>query len=382
MTTSSPGAPVASRPFVASVSLVSLILSLLPLRSGRLRGSGRLRLRAIRCRPLHQARDGIGQPGALVPPMLDAIERDPQRLFTFACDRIVKADPLYESPAEAIARVGHQNVEERPFLRATAGESDDYHGVISLSLLRLVCFGAGKLEKDVDYTMETSFVATRLQRLSAQAWKAPTQAPQHLLNATLGDHLHHLLRLLELRKQPIDLLNRDPCARRNPALARRFQELRTRTLGRRHRVNDGLEAADCPFIDLRCLRGARKLAGKLVEQSLHAAHLAHLADLRLEIVEIEALAGLDLSGELLRLFDVDLLVRLLDKAHDVAHAEDARSHAVGVEDFEPVEFLGHPHELDRRSGHLPYRQRRTAARIAVELGQHDARQRQRRTENF
>src|SRR5258706_1372532 len=157
MTTSSPGAPVASRPFVASVSLVSLILSLLPLRSGRLRGGGRLRLCAIRRRPLHQARDGIGQLGALVPPMLDAIERDTQRLFTFARDRIVKTDPLDESSVAAIARVGHNNVEERPFLRPTAGESDDYHGLGSLSFLDV----PGKLEKDIDYTMETSVVATR-----------------------------------------------------------------------------------------------------------------------------------------------------------------------------------------------------------------------------
>src|SRR6266536_4891093 len=98
MTTRSPGAcaPVASRPLVASVPLVSLIALILsppPLRGGRLRGRSSLRVSGIRGRPLHQAGDRIGKLGALMPPMLDAIERDTQRLFTFTCDRIVEPDP-------------------------------------------------------------------------------------------------------------------------------------------------------------------------------------------------------------------------------------------------------------------------------------------------
>ena len=74
---------------------------------------------------------------------------------------------------------------------------------------------------------------------------------------------------------------------------------------RRHRIDDALDARDRALVDLRALRGARELAGQLVEQRLHAAHLAHLPDLRLEVLEVEALAGLDLLGELLRLLDVD-----------------------------------------------------------------------------
>ena len=51
----------------------------------------------------------------------------------------------------------------------------------------------------------------------------------------------------------------------------------------------------------------------------------------LEVLEVEVLALLELVGELLRFLRVDLGVRLLDEREDVAHAEDARGHAVGVE---------------------------------------------------
>src|SRR3972149_6390578 len=45
--------------------------------------------------------------------------------------------------------------------------------------------------------------------------------------------------------------------------------------------------------------------------------------------------------------------------------------------FEAVELFAHTNELDRLAGDLPHRQRRTAARIAVQLGEYDAGQRQR-----
>src|SRR5207244_5907626 len=46
------------------------------------------------------------------------------------------------------------------------------------------------------------------------------------------------------------------------------------------------------FRSHRCaLGGLGKLCRQLVQQSGEAAHLAHLADLRLEVVEVEAFAG-------------------------------------------------------------------------------------------
>ena len=82
---------------------------------------------------------------------------------------------------------------------------------------------------------------------------------------------------------------------------------------------------------------------------------------------------LELFLELLRLLLVDVLLRLFDEAEHIAHAQDAGGHAVGVEGLEhrrafrpcPTNLMGLP--VDRADG-----ERRAAAGIAVELGEHDA----------
>ena len=78
----------------------------------------------------------------------------------------------------------------------------------------------------------------------------------------------------------------------------------------------------------------------------------------------------DLGGGVLGLLGVEDLLGLLDEAEHVAHAEDAAGHPVGVEDVEVLELLAGGREQDRHAGDLAHRQRRTAAGVAVELGQH------------
>ena len=108
-----------------------------------------------------------------------------------------------------------------------------------------------------------------------------------------------------------------------------------------------------------------------------AAHLLHLHDLLLEVLEVEAFAGLDLLRELFGFLAIDALLHVLDQREHVAHAEDARGHAVGMERLEAGQLLADARELDRLARDVTHRQRRAAARIAVELGQHDAGERQR-----
>src|SRR5664279_2409210 len=60
---------------------------------------------------LDQAGDGIGELGALVLPVIDAIQRKPQRLLALRSDRIVEADALDESTVATIARVGYDDIE-------------------------------------------------------------------------------------------------------------------------------------------------------------------------------------------------------------------------------------------------------------------------------
>jgi hypothetical protein len=81
--------------------------------------------------------------------MLDAVKRKAQRLFAFACDRIVEADALDEPAVAAIARVGNDDIEKRTLLRAAAGKSDDDHGVFLV-----------KPKKDFDYTTKLDNLAT------------------------------------------------------------------------------------------------------------------------------------------------------------------------------------------------------------------------------
>ena len=69
---------------------------------------------------------------------------------------------------------------------------------------------------------------------------------------------------------------------------------------------------------------------------------------------------------------LDRRLGLLDQGQDVAHAEDARRHAVGVEVLELIELLADRCELDRASRDGLNGERRAAAGVAVELREHDA----------
>ena len=59
----------------------------------------------------------------------------------------------------------------------------------------------------------------------------------------------------------------------------------------------------------------------------------------------------------------------LDQGQDVAHAEDPRRHAIGVEHLERVELLAGRRELDRLAGDRLDAERGAAAGVAVELRQ-------------
>ena len=69
---------------------------------------------------------------------------------------------------------------------------------------------------------------------------------------------------------------------------------------------------------------------------------------------------------------VEFLLRFFDEREQVALAEDAAGHAVGVEFFERVEVLARADELDRHAGDLLDGEGRAAAGVAVELRHDDA----------
>src|SRR6185295_4445988 len=178
-------------------------------------------------------------------------------------------------------------------------------------------------------------------------------------------------------EQLVHRLHRHPGAGGDAALARGLDELGLRALLRGHRVDDALDAPELLVVlELRGVDLADELRGQLVDERGDSAHLLHLRDLLLEVLEVEALAFLDLLGDALRLLEVDLGVGLLDQRQDVAHAEDARRHALGMERLQPGQLLAHARELDRLAGDVANREGRAPAAIAVELGEDHAGERQ------
>ena len=67
-----------------------------------------------------------------------------------------------------------------------------------------------------------------------------------------------------------------------------------------------------------------------------------------------------------------ILRRLFDERDDVAHAENAVGDAGGMEILERIHLFAGAEELDRLAGDGAHRQRRAAAAVAIDAGQHDA----------
>src|SRR5436189_216659 len=112
------------------------------------------------------------------------------------------------------------------------------------------------------------------------------------------------------------------------------------------------------FVGFRrlALRRLRRRRGTRQLWKLAAAHALH------ELVEAEL--ALHQPGLHLRLLvRLDSLFRALDEREDVAHAEDARRHPVGMEVLELVDLLADGDQLDRPAGDRLHGQRCPAARV-------------------
>ena len=120
------------------------------------------------------------------------------------------------------------------------------------------------------------------------------------------------------------------------------------------------------------LRRLRQIARQFVHERGNPAHFLHLLQLRFEVLQIETFARFEFFSQARGFHMIDLALRLLNQAQHIAHAEDALRHTVGVKRLEPREFFRDTREFNRLARHLPHRQGRAAARIAIQLGQHYA----------
>ena len=112
-------------------------------------------------------------------------------------------------------------------------------------------------------------------------------------------------------------------------------------------------------------------AGEHRSEVLEVAHLLDLLNLRDEVVEVELVFDqflFELAGLLL----VELLLCAFHERHHVAHAQDSVGHALGVEHLQGVHLLAARNELEGLVDHRTDRNGRTAAGVAVELGEDHA----------
>ncbi len=107
----------------------------------------------------------------------------------------------------------------------------------------------------------------------------------------------------------------------------------------------------------------------MVERS-HPPQLLELAE---EVLQGEG-GGAELARHVHRLLLIPCRLSLLDEGEHIAHPQDARGHALRMEHFQIVELLADAGELDRTPRHLSHRDGGASAGIAIQLGEHDARE--------
>ncbi len=141
---------------------------------------------------------------------------------------------------------------------------------------------------------------------------------------------------------------------------------------RRHRADDRFDAADLLIVRL-VLRELLDVPhpGNHPDNLLERPHLLDGLQLLPEIFQRELVLP-DFLFELLRFLDVDRLFGALDQRQHVAHAQQPGHEAIGIELLEIFQSLAAADERNRHADDGDDRQRRAAARIAVQLAQDDA----------
>ena len=160
----------------------------------------------------------------------------------------------------------------------------------------------------------------------------------------------------------------------NADLALGLQQLRLGAFLFRHRRNDGIHADKDAIIHARCRALQLLHARKHARQRAKPAHALHLLQLGAQIVHVELTLG-HLRGERFGFVLLDGFGGTLNKADNVAHAEDASGNAAGVEDVQPIQLFAGADKLNRLARHSAHGERGAPACIAIHTGQYDARQR-------
>ena len=140
---------------------------------------------------------------------------------------------------------------------------------------------------------------------------------------------------------------------------------------RGHGLDDGHQVAEPLFVDLDIGQIALEAqVGQHAHDIVHGAQFFDLLQLAQKIIEAEFVLQ-HAPRKDLGLLLVKILFRLLDQGQHVAHAQDLRGQALGVEFLQIGGFFADADELDRLAGDADDGKGGPAAGVGVELGQDD-----------
>ena len=210
----------------------------------------------------------------------------------------------------------------------------------------------------------------------------PLKAPSMRFSLPALHALHDPLHLHELLQEPVDVLDLHAGAGGDTAAAGAVDDRRVAALLAGHGIDDGDLAAQSlsPCSGRHgALPGSPRL-GSLSMRALTPPIFCSCSSWLLRSAMSKPLPLTTFLASRWASSMIDLALDLLDQADDVAHAENARRHALRVEGLERLGLLAHADEHDGLAGDLAHRQRRATARIAVGLGQDHAGEIERRAE--
>ena len=211
----------------------------------------------------------------------------------------------------------------------------------------------------------------RARHAAAEAEHIGEAGHRAALGAAHG--LHHVGHGAMHFQQPIDVFGLGAGAGGDAALAARLEHVGIAPLLRRHRIDDRDLPLQHGFVEIALGELVLDLgdAGQHRHHPAHAAHVLHLRDLLAQVGEIEG-ALAHLRGDARGLLGVDGRSGFFDERNDVAHAEDAVGDPRRIKILDGVELFAGADQLDRLAGDRAHGQRRAAAAVAVDAGQHDA----------
>src|SRR5882762_1746551 len=251
---------------------------------------------------MQEASNGVAWLGTASKPILDAV--GVQFDFRRVLQRVVRSHDLYSPAIAGLAFVQYHNPVKRVLFLADPSQTNCQHEDF---LLPEIIAGSNRLRYPASEKGPYSAQCTQMRYrgqgfLPSQGLRCASELAKALepaLGCERAVLLHHLAHLQVLLQHLIHLLHGGAAAACDPLAAFAINHIVVVAFGRRHRVDDGLDALQARFVDLHVLWSIRQRAyfRQHAKHLLDRPHLADLAQLVAEVFQSE-LASAQLPFEL------------------------------------------------------------------------------------